>query len=333
MDYLQWKYLRLLSINLELYKEDGHTASFRCPFCGDSKSNPNARKAGVFKGTRSLIFNCYRCNSPMPLVSFIKEMNPILFEEYIFEKFKESRNDRRAVTNLKVKKKFEMPKFKDSLSNCIAIKDLKEDHFAREYVEHRKIPKDRYDSLYYTGDFKEFVASYFPDYENVDGLKENEKRLIIPFIKEEGNIPIIQGRSFDFNSSLRYITIKKDPLEQKVYGLDRLNKSKQVYVVEGPIDSMFVDNCLASADSTLSNVALSKDDILIHDNEPRNKNICKITKKSIKLGYSVVLFPEHIREKDINDMFLSGVDIMKVIKSNTFSGLNAELRFTTWQKC
>jgi hypothetical protein len=266
----------------------------------------------------------------MPLEALIKSISPTIYEEYIFEKFKESRENRKVVK--KSKQVFKMPKFKDQLLNCIPIDQLQVDHQAKKYVLARQIPEKHHKLLHYTDNFKLFVSSYFPEYDKLDTLKENEPRLIIPFIKEDENIPMIQGRSFEPNAFLRYITIKKDESEQKIFGLDRIDKSKQIYVVEGPIDSLFIDNCIASADSTLSNVAQTPTDILIHDNEPRNKNICNILKNSINLGYPVVIYPNTIKEKDINDIVMAGYDIEKIIRENTFSGLQADLEFTKWRK-
>ena len=58
----------------------------------------------------------------------------------------------------------------------------------------------------------------------------------------------------------------------KTIGLDRIDMSKQIYAVEGPLDSLFLDNCIAVGGSDLNK--LESDVIIIFDNEPRNKEIC-----------------------------------------------------------
>jgi Ran GTPase-activating protein (RanGAP) involved in mRNA processing and transport len=71
------------------------------------------------------------------------------------------------------------------------------------------------------------------------------------------------------------------------------------------------------------------------DNEPRNKDIVKQLDKYINLGYNVCMFPDTLQEKDINDMILSGrsVDeIVEVINTNTFTGMEAKLKFADWRK-
>ena len=62
-------------------------------------------------------------------------------------------------------------------------------------------------------------------------------RLLIPFRNEKGEIFAYQGRAFG-NEQPKYITIKLDEDADKIYGLDRVDKDKEIYVVEGPIDSM-----------------------------------------------------------------------------------------------
>jgi hypothetical protein len=72
--------------------------------------------------------------------------------------------------------------------------------------------------------------------------------------------------------------------------------------------------------------------IWIYDNEPRNTEIVRRIGNTIDNGDSVVIWPSNIDDKDINDMAMSGLDVQSVIESNTYSGLEAKLKFTTWKK-
>ena len=74
------------------------------------------------------------------------------------------------------------------------------------------------------------------------------------------------------------------------------------------------------------------DPVWIYDNEPRNREITNRISKTIDSGDSVVIWPSHIQEKDINDMVMSGLDVQTMIKSNTYSGLEAKVKFTTWKR-
>jgi hypothetical protein len=119
----------------------------------------------------------------------------------------------------------------------------------------------------------------------------------------------------------------------KIYGLDEIQKSETVYVTEGPFDSTFIRNAIAlcGADGDLSKWSISNC-VWIYDNEPRNAEIHSRISKVIDRGERVVIWPSTIKEKDINDMILSGLDVQSVIELNTYSGLEAKLKFTTWKK-
>ena len=119
----------------------------------------------------------------------------------------------------------------------------------------------------------------------------------------------------------------------KIYGLDEIQTDKTVYVTEGPFDSTFICNSVAmcGADANVSNWGISNP-VWIYDNEPRNREILSRIERTISDGERIVIWPDNIEDKDINDMVMSGLDVQSVIESNTYSGLQAKLKFTTWKK-
>jgi len=155
---------------------------------------------------------------------------------------------------------------------------------------------------------------------------------MIPFRNEEGEIFAYQGRAFG-SETPKYITIKLDEDADKIFGLDRVDKSKPILVVEGPLDSLFLDNCIAMAGADFNN--FEGDLIIIFDNEPRNKEICKQIEKTINQDRKIVIWPDTVKEKDINDMILAGYTkehIEQIITENTFQAASASLRFAEWRK-
>jgi len=106
--------------------------------------------------------------------------------------------------------------------------------------------------------------------------------------------------------------------------------------VEGPIDSMFLDNCVAVAGADFSKqLPIDGEVTIIFDNEPRNKEICKQIEKTINQERKIVIWPDTMKEKDINDMVLAGYskkDIRQIITDNTFQAASASLRFAEWRK-
>ena len=64
--------------------------------------------------------------------------------------------------------------------------------------------------------------------------------------------------------------------------------------------------------------------------------MCSSDLKYIELGYSVCMFPDTIKEKDINEMILHGgmspEEIIELINTNTYTGMEAKLNFSRWRK-
>jgi hypothetical protein len=119
----------------------------------------------------------------------------------------------------------------------------------------------------------------------------------------------------------------------KIYGLDNIRKDAPVYITEGPFESTFIRNSIAmcGADANVDRWGISNP-VWIYDNEPRNIEIVRRIGNTIDSGDSVVIWPNGIYYKDINDMVMSGLDVQSVIESNTYSGLEAKLKFNTWKK-
>jgi hypothetical protein len=216
-----------------------------------------------------------------------------------------------------------------------SIESLPEEHFAKAYVQNRKIPEQLWSQLYYAPDFKEFVREM--DIEK-DGLIEGDQRLVIPFYNENKELVAFQGRALG-ESKIRYITVKVQEDAPKLFGMDRVNKDEMVYVTEGPIDSMFLENGVATADSHLEFITkyIDKSNVtLIFDNEPRNKDICKQIDRAIENHYNVVIWPEMLEDyKDINEMILNGFspdEIQDFISKHTFVNLRAKAEFINWKK-
>ena len=132
---------------------------------------------------------------------------------------------------------------------------------------------------------------------------------------------------------MRYITIILDESKPKLYGLDSVNYDKPIFIVEGPFDSLFLDNSIAMAGSDVNIRSLGWSNyIWVYDNEPRNRQIIDRISAAIDRGDKVVIFPDHIVEKDINDMVLAGHNVNSLVQSNTYSGLEAKLKLTKWKK-
>ena len=327
--YIDIKYLSIISPQLQLFKKkQDFLWNFRCPYCGDSQKSRTKARGFVYRKKNDLFFKCHNCGIGTTLGKLIEHIDSKTHKDYIMERYTKGVNGQYAS---EPEFKFNEPVFrtKGVLKNLKSISDLSTDHPARKIVERRKIPAEFMSELYLCESFYKFTNNLIPNkFPSLDG---DHPRLLIPFRDEEGELFAYQGRAFG-NEQPKYLTIKLEE-KDKIFGLDRINKIKNVYVVEGPLDSLFVDNCIAVAGAAVP--SMDCDYTIIFDNEPRNKELLKQIEKEIEKGSKVVLWPDHINHKDINDMIIAGYSkeqVQETIRNNTFSGAEAKLRFAEWRK-
>jgi hypothetical protein len=277
-----------------------------------------------------MFFKCHNCGQGQNLANFIKFVDPKLYESYLLERYKKS-----APATPKPKFDFKPTKFTNQtpIDDLKSIKDLPEDHPARLYCDNRKIPEKYFDKLFLSDKFMTLVNEVKP---NTYKITKDHPRLIIPFYDTTGKVFAFQGRAFG-KEQPKYLTIKLDENKQKVYGLDKVNFQKPIYITEGPIDSLFIDNCLAAggADLFLKNKIPNENITYIFDNEPRNKEIVNRMYKVIEQDFNVVIWPEDLQLKDVNDMIMSGLtkfELQDIISNNTYSKLSALTKLNYWKK-
>jgi len=335
------KYIRLVSSRLRNFKQkNSYLFNFSCPYCGDSQKNKSKARGYIFPKGNDLIYKCHNCGVGANVGNFLKHIDSSLYREYTLEKYKtgESNNSYSANTILNIQPpKFGRVEKAKVFEHAEWCDKLPSGHYCLEYLSKRQIPKQFYNKLLFTQHYKQFVDALVLNHgkQIVD-----DARLIIPFYNEYDDLIAVSGRALETSDkTLRYVTIRTNDSENKlIYGMDRINLNQSVKILEGPIDSMFLTNCVASGDANLTIVAneISSDEkLLIFDNEPRNKEIVKMMQDAIKLDHNVVIWPNNIKGKDINEMIIAGKtvdEIEKIISSNSFRSIEAQLRFNMWKK-
>jgi hypothetical protein len=335
------KYLRLISSRLRNFKQKNtYLWNFSCNYCGDSQKNKTKARGYVFPKGNDLIYKCHNCGVGTNVANLVKQVDPSLHQEYTLERYKEGKSNTsnfKATTlnippprfdKLAKQKIFEHSEWCDKLPSR---------HFCLTYLQKRHIPQEYHSKLLFTFKYKQFIDALIPNHgkELID-----DARLIIPFYDVYNDLIAVSGRALEnSDKTLRYITIRTVDSDSKlVYGMDMVDLNQTVKIVEGPIDSLFLSNCLASGDANLNLTAKNisaADKVLIFDNQSRNKEIVKLMHDAIKSNSSVVIWPDNIQAKDINEMVMSGIssdEIEKIISSNTFTGLRAQMRFVSWKK-
>ena len=321
MDLIDSKFIGLISPRLQKFKRVKQGLhNFRCPICGDSQKNKNKTRGYLYSLKNAVNFKCHNCGASMTFGNFIKKLDPTLYKQYVLEKFKEGKTGRGS-DRPEPKFVFEKPKFIQK----IVLPLCSEVAVARKYLQNRKIDPTKF---YFAENFDEFVRTF----EGVDySYMGKESRIIIPLYREKTLIGF-QGRSLGPNK-IKYITVMLDDNAPKIYGLDTIRGDAPVFVTEGPFDSTFIRNAIAmcGADADVNRWGIS-DPVYVYDNEPRNKEIVTRIDKTIQRGDKIVIWPNNILEKDINDMVIAGHNVQNLLESNTYSGLEAKLKFNLWKK-
>ena len=329
--YIDLKFISNLSSRLSQFKQKtDHLFNFRCPYCGDSEKSKTKARGYLYRKKNDMFFKCHNCGAGASLGNLIKHLDPKLHSEYLLERYKGS-----TPTTPKPQFDFKPSKFKDVslLDDLTKISDLKEDHPVKDYIKKRLIPPAYYDKLYLYNKFHKFANRVKP---NTFKERYEHPRLIIPFFDVDGKLFAFQGRAFG-KEQPKYITLKLDESKQKIFGLDKINYQQHIHIVEGPIDSMFIKNCIAAAGADLT-IDISPDNITyIFDNEPRNKEIIKRMENVIDKGYNVLIWPESIQSKDVNELLMrqevSMDELHAFISTNTHSRLSATTKLNYYKKC
>jgi transcription elongation factor Elf1 len=335
-EFIDIQYAQMLSGRLEHFKikhTNPYKINFRCPICGDSTKNRSKARGWLLERDNKFSYYCHNCGASQSFNFFLKTVDPLLFNDYITEKFV-------ANTHTKDTKEVNTEQFKseavtfnsDPLKKIKKISQLEHDHPVKRYILKRQIPSHQHYRLYFAPKFKAWINEFIPNKFDPDKIGKDEPRLVIPFLDENGKCFGVSARSFDPKTTLRYISILFDN-RPKIFGLDKVNLNEPYYIVEGALDSMFLSNAISMNGAEGNGNSANENAIYVFDAEPRNKEIHARMEKVIKNGHKICIWPSDVPGKDINEMILNGLkEVEKVIEDNTYKGLQAELKFAAWRK-
>lgn len=351
----------VFQMDLEQLTQTGHNYNFRCPVCGDSLKNIRKKRGWfIYSKNQQYYFRCYNCNVYAPFLVFMRDHYPSLYNDYKKNIFNTRSRIKRLQQPAKIKKeqcikndttikcindKFEHfinREFKINKTENVLVRmsDINKTDTSFQYLQNRKIPTVFFKDLYYTRSFMHLINCIKPDSFSVS--PRFDERIIIPFRDNKGNLIGMQGRSLDKDTNIRYLTFMFDKEHPKVFGLNHVNVKNDIYVLEGPFDSMFINNSIAMAGASvdvdfLLNYADKSKYVFLFDLEPRNNELLKQIEKIIYKGFKVCLLPDLLKKygKDINDFILNGLpqkELLEIIKNHTYSGFIAKTRFGLWKK-
>lgn len=329
--------------------------NFSCPFCGDSKKNRFKARGYLYRSGNYLSFKCHNCNLSLSFPKFLEQLDPVSYRQYTLDKF----DKKNKITSKKKSKISEFTQFtrkykseikeksKINFNKMISINTLYDRLYEKEklsdtqrlaldYIINRHIPIHTFDKIFYCDKFKSWANSIIPDKFN---LKQNKDfpKIVIPFYGSDGLIMGCQARAFvsEDNFDCKYLTLKFQEDTELIYGLNTVNWNEPVYIVEGPFDSMFINNSLATASSSLHKKKSINytNTVLVYDNQPRSKELINEMKKAIKDGRTVYFWDNNEQAKDINEFILNGnlIEDLK-LKENSKIDLEAKLQLQIWKK-
>ena len=333
--FIQQEYAEKSMQHLLLYKKSNNVFKLtsRCPICGDSKSNPHATRFHAYIYKENVRMGCFRCGYNTTVASYMKQYRPDLFKEFVVHAYTKPQFKPEVTYKTEAVIKI---KHIDALENCTSLDKLPIEHPIIKYVKTRMIPKEKYHRLFFTTDWHS-VANSIKEGSYPNSTRK-EPRLVIPIYNKDGQIESVQGRSLNPKANSKYVTIKKNEESTKIYGADLIDDSKPVFVMEGALDTLFIENSIAITGGQMSVDEIPFNNLVfVLDNEPFHEHTTKRYKYYIDQGCSVVLWDKSPwKESDVNDIIVkegaTPEEITKYFNSNIVQGMMAELRFSYWKK-
>lgn len=350
--WIDEKYLRLLSPQLDHFvQKHPHVFNFRCPLCGDSERNTHKARGYCFAKSTTLIYKCHNCGVAVPFVALLKRVSPRLYDEYMLEKLKEDgkrplRSDEDAFTALTNVTKgstvlvgTKPSKYLSPLSDPSVATSTSSLYPVLSYVQKRKIPAAQFSRLWATIHAHTYLLTLVGE-DKAAKVSDGEPYLVLPLTMTASQMGWY-GAQFRLLTRKEYITYKWSETETlKVFGLDKWIPAETTYIVEGPLDSLFIPNAIAACSSDLMGICHimearkvmdARDPrVFVWDNEPRNKEVTRLMRQAISLGERIVIWPREY-PKDVNDMVLAGIDVYATVQKHTYQGLRAELEYQRWK--
>lgn len=325
-NYQLIKYVRIAVNSFRPVRITTRYFNFRCNICGDSKKN-KFKKRGYIIYSKKLdkwFFKCHNCNTSMPADYWLKKYFPHYYRDYIKEIIQSKKADAQkkedkavsinTLVNDQKEKTEEKNELKKEAKHFISItKKSNLQKTAVKFCVDRKIPDKIWSNWYVC----------------TEGTYRG--RLIIPFYDNENRIYFFQARTL-IGSTLKYIN-QKGSKDKAIYNIYNVDKTKPVIVLEGPIDSLFVENSIATLGLGISEEMQNQLDKLdcyyIFDFD---KSGLEKSKKFLLQGKQIFLWKKyltdlHITEnniKDINELYclLNGKELFAFDKLKKYFSNN-----------
>ena len=301
--------------------------NFRCPFCGDSKKKKNKKRGYIYKIKNDLNFKCHNCGISMKFKSFLRNLDKSLYDAYITRHFKntdDKKNDAVFASYLKAKSNPTLSNFK---SVCTPLNKLEGTHAAVDYLKSRGILAMPSNVYYIDSTCK--LSMLDPEkYSSLNKLKS--PRILFVSLDFQGHLTKIKARTInDSGWEPRFVSLSFG--ESNPFNWENVDHKSRIYVVEGEMDALSVNNAIAKGSSDLYNVHVDGESTYVYDNELNNKEIVTGMKHTLNLGRDLMFWPEGIPYKDLNEIksVRPDLNLSKFIDKHTYRGLEGQLMLSS----
>ena len=313
------------------YRKNEGIYNAECCVCKEGASSGTKRRLFYFPSER--YFYCFNCAKSWTELNWLTTITGLQTTDIL----KETSN---FVTTIDV------VEHRDNISQSVGLRDVPSippdsidifDKTQCAYFKDRKENELLVQAVEYCKQRRLFTAINRPKslfISPTDYIHSN--RLIIPFYGESGKIESYQSRSLHSSDYPKYLTKYG---EKCLFGECNINNSSPyLFITEGPIDAMFVQNGLGLGGAKVTERQeqflqkhFDKTIIYIYDNDVDNVEMQKTVHKSIKQGKSVFIWPKELKKfKDFNEVCCQlGIDSVSTefIIKNTFTGVEATVKY------
>lgn len=337
--WLDKKYINLIAVQLPRFSWKSATmANFRCVVCGDSKQHEFKARAYLYSfKNSSYMMKCHNCGLALPFPAFLKRVSRPIFDDYIMEKF-DTRGTRETDTTAVTYPAIPVSRvYTYAQVHQLSAPTLPDElQSVRTFIRRRHLPESALSRLYATDAARTWLTPLV-GHDKANRVCDRIPYLVIPLRLNDRSWYGAQVRPLD---QKQYLTFRWTHDQLRTFGLDVNRASDITYCFEGPLDALCVSNAIAMCGADLmtglerthdAGHVLTKP-VLVWDNEPRSRPIVQQLSRAIARGYSVVIWPRSVREKDANDMIAAGLDVSAILAASTYQGLRAELEFQQWKQ-
>ena len=305
--------------------------NFECPICNEGKSSGKKRR-GFYNADEGYIY-CHNCNRGWDPIKWIQEVCGLTFTDLM----KEAQSYDFTTMDSSISARFDTPVKRVDFGTLPEDSINLLDDIQRNYYIQESVVRQCWDLIQAR---RLHTAINRPKSFWVS-LKDkiHKNRLCIPFYDEDNQIRFYQTRTVlaeDMVDRPKYLS--KINADKRVYGINNINRDLDyLFIFEGPIDSMFVENGLGICGLHLTDL---QDEILrkyslyrriwVPDNQYIDEPAKEKTMELLDEGARVFIWPKELRGfKDLNDVCCKyKLDQIspKLLVDNSFVGLEAKTK-------